>query len=82
MNIEELHERVERKTETVKSLEALLEKEDAELVELERKLESLEDAREQEGHEPVPEAQKPKDFGPRKKSFRRPLPPIDKRKSQ
>ena len=46
MNIEKLHELVERKTETVKTLEALLEKEDTELVELERKLEALEDKEE------------------------------------
>ena len=51
MNIAELHELVERKTETVKMLEALLEKEDTELVELERKLESLEDDKERQTRE-------------------------------
>ena len=51
MNIKELHELVERKTETVKTLEALLEKEETELVELERKLESLEDDKKRLAHE-------------------------------
>ena len=51
MNIEELHELVDRKTETVKTLEALLEKEDTELVELEQKLESLEDDKERQTRE-------------------------------
>jgi predicted RNase H-like nuclease (RuvC/YqgF family) len=47
MNIGELRELVERKTETLTVLEALLEREDAELVELERKLEALEDEEEE-----------------------------------
>ena len=51
MNIDELHELVERKTETVKALETLLAKEETELVELERKLESLEDEAERQTHE-------------------------------
>ena len=46
MNIDDLRQLVERKTETVRRLEAELEKEDAELVELERQLETLEDERE------------------------------------
>jgi chromosome segregation ATPase len=43
MNLDELRQLVNRKTETVRSLEAQLEKEDAELVELERQLGELED---------------------------------------
>ncbi len=43
VKMDELRQLVERKTETVRLLEALLEKEDAELVELERQLETLED---------------------------------------
>jgi len=46
MNIDDLRQLVERKTETVRRLEAELEKEDAELVDLERQLETLEDERE------------------------------------
>ena len=42
-NIDELRQLVERKTEIVKVLESLLEKEETELVELERQLEALED---------------------------------------
>ena len=45
MNLDELLQLVERKTETVRMLEALLEKEETELVELEGKLGSLEDER-------------------------------------
>ena len=48
MNIEELHELVQRKTETVKMLEVLLEKEETELVELERQLGAIEDERERQ----------------------------------
>jgi hypothetical protein len=43
MNVDELRRLVERKTETVRVLEELLEQEDAVLVELERQLEALED---------------------------------------
>ena len=46
MNIDDLRQLVERKTEAVRRLEAELEKEDAELVDLERQLETLEDERE------------------------------------
>jgi predicted RNase H-like nuclease (RuvC/YqgF family) len=53
VNINELRQLVERKTETVKALEALLEKEESELVELEGKLESLEDEKDRQAHEPV-----------------------------
>jgi hypothetical protein len=59
MNIDELHQLVERKTETIKTLESLLEKEDAELVELEVKLESLENSQEQDAHKHATEAQEP-----------------------
>jgi chromosome segregation ATPase len=45
MNIAELRQMVERKTKIVKRLEVRLEKADAELVELERRLEELEDQR-------------------------------------
>ena len=43
MNIDELRQLVERKTRIVKRLEARLEKNDAELIEMERQLETLED---------------------------------------
>ena len=46
MKIDDLRQLVERKTETVRRLEAELQKEDAELVDLERQLETLEDERE------------------------------------
>jgi len=78
MNIDELHQLVERKMETIKTLESLLEKEDAELVELEVKLESLEEAREQESHEPARRAQKTEGFRVGGISTA----PIDKLKSQ
>ncbi len=44
MHVDELRRLVERKTEIVKVLESLLEAEEAELVELERRLELREDA--------------------------------------
>jgi predicted RNase H-like nuclease (RuvC/YqgF family) len=44
MDIDELRERVEQKTRTVSLLEVLLEKNEAELVELERQLEAMEDS--------------------------------------
>ena len=47
MNMDELRQLVERKMETVKALEALLAKEETELVELEKELEALEDERQQ-----------------------------------
>ena len=43
MTWDELRQLVDRKTETVRLLEELLEKEETELVELERQLETLED---------------------------------------
>jgi hypothetical protein len=43
VHLDELRRLVERKTEIVKMLESLLEEEEAELVELERQLESHED---------------------------------------
>jgi hypothetical protein len=49
MNADELRRLVERKTETVRVLEELLDQEDAVLVELERQLEEIED-REDNGH--------------------------------
>jgi hypothetical protein len=51
MNIDELRQLVERKTETVKMLEAILEKEETELVELEATIESLEDEKGRQTHE-------------------------------
>jgi chromosome segregation ATPase len=48
MNIDDLRQLVERKTETVRRLESQLGKEDAELVELERQLETLEDERQRQ----------------------------------
>ena len=45
MNRDELRQLVKRKTETVKILESLLEKEETELVELERQLEAMEDGK-------------------------------------
>jgi hypothetical protein len=42
MNMNDLRQLVERKTEAVKALEALLEKEETELVELECQLEAME----------------------------------------
>lgn len=48
MNIDELRQLVQRKTETVKTLEALLGKEETELVALERQ---LEDEEERQTHE-------------------------------
>lgn len=50
MNLEELGQFVEWKTETVKMLEMLLEKEETELVGLDRQLGSLEDERDQLGN--------------------------------
>jgi hypothetical protein len=49
MRLDELRQLVERKTEIVEMLESLLEDEEAELVELERQLESREDAGECSG---------------------------------
>ncbi len=49
MHLDELRQLVERKTEIVEMLESLLEDEEAELVELERQLESREDAGEASG---------------------------------
>ena len=46
IKIDALRQLVERKTEAVKRLESQLETEDAELVELERQLETLEDEHE------------------------------------
>ena len=43
MNVDDLRQLVERKTETVRLLEELLGKEETELVELERQLETHED---------------------------------------
>jgi hypothetical protein len=43
MNADELRRLVERKTETVRVLEELLEQEESTLVELERELEEMED---------------------------------------
>ena len=43
VNLDELRQLVERKTETVQMLESLLEIEETELVELERQLEVMED---------------------------------------
>ena len=51
MKIDDLRQLVERKTEAVKRLESQLEKEDAELVELERQLETLEDETTQESQD-------------------------------
>ena len=50
MNADELRQLVERKTNTVRVLEELLDQEDAVLVELERQLEEIED-REGNGRE-------------------------------
>ena len=44
VNLDELRQLVEQKAGTVKMLEALLEKEEAELIELERQLEAVEDS--------------------------------------
>ena len=49
MRLDELRQLVERKTEIVEMLESLLEDKEAELVELERQLESREDAGEGSG---------------------------------
>jgi len=54
MNLENLRQLVERKTETVKMLESLLEKEETELVELERQLGSAEDEGGEQGNGATP----------------------------
>lgn len=50
MNSAELRQLVERKTKTIKALEALLEKEEMELVDLERRLEAIEDKAKRPDH--------------------------------
>ncbi len=49
-DLDKLHQLVQLKAETVKVLEALLEKEETELVELECQLEALEDKRRRSDH--------------------------------
>jgi hypothetical protein len=49
MNVNELRELVEQKTETVRVLEELLDQEDAVLVELERQLEEMEEGEQGNG---------------------------------